>query len=130
MKAALETPEPLAALLAALPDGRRPILQAVHDVIRTAAPTLQPAVWNTMIGYGSYHYRYASGREGDWFVIGLANQKRYVSLYLCATVEGAYLPEANAQRLGKVSVGQELHPVPPTRRPRSRRGRRTGPRRR
>jgi len=100
------TPEPVAALLAALPDDRRPILQAVHDVIRTAAPTLHPAVWNTMIGYGSYHYRYASGREGDWFVVGLANQKRYVSLYLCATVDGGYLPEANAQRLGKVSVGK------------------------
>lgn len=63
-------------------------------------------MWSTMIGYGSHHYRYASGREGDWFVVGLANQKRYVSLYLCATVDGAYLPEANAQRLGKVSVGK------------------------
>lgn len=101
-----ETPEPVAEFLAALPDDRRPILQAVHDLIRTTAPTLQPAMWNAMIGYGSYHYRYASGREGDWPVIGLANQKRYVSVYLCATVDGAYLPEANAHRLGKVSVGK------------------------
>lgn len=100
------TPQPVAAFLAALPEDRRPILQAVHDVIRAAAPTLQPTMWNTMIGYGSYHYRYASGREGDWFVVGLANQKRYVSLYLCATVDGSYLAEANAQRLGKVSVGK------------------------
>ncbi len=59
-----------------------------------------------MLGYGSYHYRYATGREGDAFAIGLANQKQYVSLYLNATVDGAYLAETNAGRLGKVSVGK------------------------
>ena len=59
-----------------------------------------------MIGYGFMHYRYQSGREGDWFVVGLANQKQYVSLYLCAAIDGQYLAEANAARLGKVSVGR------------------------
>ena len=39
--------------------------------------------------------------------MGLASQKQYVSLYLCATVDGGYLAEENADRLGaKVSVGK------------------------
>ena len=59
-----------------------------------------------VIGYGSYHYRYASGREGNWFPIGLANNKQYVSLYICAADDDGYLAEANAGRLGKVSVGK------------------------
>jgi hypothetical protein len=75
-------------------------------VIRRAAPELKPFVLDKYLAYGPHHYRYASGREGDWFVVGLANQKRYVSVYLCAVVDGEYLAEANASRLGKVSVGK------------------------
>lgn len=89
-----------------LPPDRRPMIEAVHRLVREAAPDLTAAMWKNVIGYGTYHYRYASGREGDWFVIGLANQKRYVSLYICAAVNGEYLAEANADRLGKVSVGK------------------------
>ena len=82
------------------------MIEAVHQLVQEAAPDLTPAMWKNMIGYGTYHFRYASGREGDWFVIGLANQKRYVSLYICAAVNGEYLAEVNADRLGKVSVGK------------------------
>jgi hypothetical protein len=92
--------------LDSIPAKRRPIVATVHDVIRKAAPELEPPVWNDMLGYGKYHYRYASGREGDSYVVGLANQKRYVSLYLCGVVDGRYVAEANAERLGKVSVGK------------------------
>ena len=63
-------------------------------------------MWGKVIGYGSFHYRSKSGREGDWFPIGLANQKRYVSLYLCAADDDGYLAEANAERLGRVDVGK------------------------
>ena len=92
--------------IAGLPPDRRSMVEAVHEVIREAAPDLVPGMWKNIIGYGTYHYRSASGREGDWFVVGLANQKRYVSLYLCAVVDGEYLAEANADRLGQVSVGK------------------------
>jgi uncharacterized protein YdhG (YjbR/CyaY superfamily) len=92
--------------LAALPEDRRAVLTRVHEVIRTAAPELEPAVAGNMIGYGPFHYRYASGREGDTYVVALASQKRHVSLYLNAVVDGAYVAEANADRLGKVSVGK------------------------
>lgn len=87
-------------------------LREVDQVIQAAAPGLERVLaggmgGNPMIGYGMFHYKYASGREGDWPVVALANQKNYMSVYICAvTDDGAYIAEANADRLGKVSVGR------------------------
>ena len=93
--------------IASLPDGRREAVQAVHDAVRAAAPELEATMWSDrIISYGTFRYRYESGREGDWFPIGLANNKGYVSLYICAADENGYLAEQNADRLGKVSVGK------------------------
>jgi hypothetical protein len=100
------TPADVEAFIAALPPDRREAVEAVHEVVRAAVPDQEPHMWNNMIGYGRYPYRGASGRQGEWFAIGLANQKRYVSLYLCAGTEDGYLAEMNAKRLGKVSVGR------------------------
>lgn len=46
--------------------------------------TQKPAkMWGgSIIGFGNYHYKYASGREGDWFVLGLSPRKQQISLYL------------------------------------------------
>ena len=46
--------------------------------------TGEPAVmWGTaIIGYGSYHFVYASGREGDWMKTGFSPRKNYISVYL------------------------------------------------
>lgn len=60
----------------------------------------------TMIGYGMFHYKSVSGREGDWPVIGLANQKNYISLYICAIRDGKYLAELYGDKLGKVNNGR------------------------
>lgn len=94
------------AYLASLPTPRRHALSAIDKAIRTAAPDLKPHIMHGMLGYGMYHYKYASGREGDWFVVGLASQKHYMSLYICACDEKGYLAERNRHRLGKVSVGR------------------------
>ena len=48
----------------------------------------------------------ASGREGEWFLIGLAAGKAYYSLHICAGGEGGYLVERNAKKLGKVKTGR------------------------
>ena len=100
------SPQAVDDFIASLPDGRREMVRAVDGAIREAVPDLDVRMWGKFIGYGSYHYRYASGREGDWFPIGLANNKQYVSLYICAADDDGYLAEANADRLGKVSVGK------------------------
>jgi hypothetical protein len=92
--------------LDAIAEPRRTTVVAVHDAIRAALPELPVRLWGRIIGYGAYHYRYATGREGDWFPVGLANNKAYVSLYVVGVEDGRYLAEANQERLGKVSVGR------------------------
>ena len=43
----------------------------------------KPAVWGeSIIGFGTYHYKYPSGREGDWFLTGFSNRKNAITVYL------------------------------------------------
>lgn len=48
----------------------------------------------------------ADPREGDWFRIGLASQKAYISLYLCASDEDGYVAERYREQLPKASIGK------------------------
>ncbi len=42
-----------------------------------------PVLWgDAIIGFGIYHYRYASGREGDWFLTGFSPRKNIITLYM------------------------------------------------
>ena len=59
-----------------------------------------------MLGYGKFHYRYASGREGDTVLIGVADNEQAISLYVMAADEQGYLAEQYAPRLGKASCGK------------------------
>lgn len=44
---------------------------------------VSPHLWGkTIIGFGEYHYRYKSGREGDWFLTGFSPRKQALTLYL------------------------------------------------
>jgi uncharacterized protein YdhG (YjbR/CyaY superfamily) len=97
------TPE---AYIEALDEPRRSDVRRLHELIRAAAPELQPTTEFGMLGYGRYHYRYASGREGDATVVALASNKRYISLYVHSVLDGRYLAEAYAPQLPKASVGK------------------------
>jgi hypothetical protein len=45
----------------------------------------QPEMWgDSIVGFGSYHYKYESGREGDWFLTGFAPRKQNLTLYIMA----------------------------------------------
>lgn len=47
-----------------------------------------PVIWGgSVIGFGNYHYVYASGREGDWMVTGFSPRKAALSIYLMSGVE-------------------------------------------
>jgi hypothetical protein len=46
-----------------------------------------------MLAYGRWHYEYATGREGDWFRIGMASNKNYISLYISAGDKCGYIAE-------------------------------------
>lgn len=86
---------------------RKTAIASLHALISKTLPHLPATIQYNMIGYGSYHYRYATGREGDAPIIALASQKNYISIYAHAvTGEGKYLAEAYAHRLGKVNVGK------------------------
>jgi hypothetical protein len=92
--------------IAALAEPRRTDVAALDALIREHAPSLEPVVAGKMLGYGPFHYRYASGREGDTTLLGLASQKRYISLYVLCASGGRYLAESYAERLPKASVGK------------------------
>jgi Domain of unknown function (DU1801) len=59
-----------------------------------------------IIGYGEYTYKGRSGRKGSWFVVGLAAQKNYITVFVNAVEDGAYLTEQYADRLGKAKIGR------------------------
>ena len=63
-----------------------------------------PKMWGaTIVGFGSYHYRYASGREGDWPVVGFAPRKQNLVLYIMPgfTRYSALLAKLGKHRTGK-----------------------------
>lgn len=44
---------------------------------------IEPKMWgSTMVGFGDVHYKYESGREGDWFKVGFSPRKQNLTLYL------------------------------------------------
>ena len=103
MKAKPATPT---EYLANLPPEHKATVTTIHKAIRKALPQLKPVIGYGALGYGPYHYKYESGREGDTAVVGLASRKAGISLYIGGTGEAAGLLERNAKRLGKVSVGR------------------------
>ena len=64
----------------------------------------EPEMWgNSIIGFGSYHYKYASGREGDWFVTGFSPRKQNLTLYI---MSGFAEYNQLLSKLGKHSTGK------------------------
>jgi hypothetical protein len=92
--------------LAALAEPRRSDLVRLDALIRETVPTLAPFLCAGMLAYGPFHYRYASGREGDWFRVGVASNAQYVSLYACAGDERGYVAERYKDRLPKAKIGK------------------------
>ena len=64
----------------------------------------EPKMWGTsIIGFGSYHYKYASGREGDWFVTGFSPSKQNLTLYIMSGI--SKYPDL-LKKLGKFKTGK------------------------
>lgn len=85
---------------------RRSEVIELDKLITQSAPTLRAHFASNMLGYGSFHYKSRSGREGDWPVIALASQKNYISVYVCSVKDGKYIASEYTKKLGKVSVGK------------------------
>jgi hypothetical protein len=92
--------------IAAVDEAKRADLTKLHRFIRAALPDHKPCIVHGMIGYGEFHYRYASGREGDTARVVLASNKTGFSVYVSCIDENGYLAEQAKARLGKASVGK------------------------
>ncbi len=57
----------------------------------------------SIIGYGSYHYKYASGQEGDWMITGYSPRKQAITLYI---MPGFSNYDALMKKLGKHKTGK------------------------
>ncbi len=59
----------------------------------------EPMMWgDSMIGFGSYHYKYKSGREGEWFLAGFSPRKQSLTIYIMG---GLSHHEESLKHLGK-----------------------------
>jgi uncharacterized protein YdhG (YjbR/CyaY superfamily) len=92
--------------IASIPEPRKSEIIKLDKFIKETAPELKPHFAYNMLGYGSFHYKSKSGREGYWPVISLASQKNYISVYVCSVENGKYVAESYGEKLGKVSVGK------------------------
>lgn len=65
----------------------------------------KPVMWgDSIVGFGNYHYKYESGREGDWFLAGFSPRKQSMTIYMMGGYKGQ---DELLKKLGKYkkSVG-------------------------
>lgn len=105
MKGQLEVKTP-AEYMAAVDDTRRPDIAALDALIRKHVPELEPVIMNGMLGYGPFHYRYASGREGDGCKLSIASNTSYISLYCLAADAKGYVAERYVDQLPRARIGK------------------------
>ncbi len=64
---------------------------------------LEPKMWGaSIVGFGDVHYKYASGREGDWFKVGFSPRKQNLTLYI---MDGFPKYQELLGKLGKHKTG-------------------------
>ena len=92
------------AFLAAIPDAARREDCLRIKALMEAATGAPARMWGpAIVGFGVYHYRYESGREGDWMVTGFSPRKNDLTLYI---MPGFDRYEALMARLGKHKTGK------------------------
>jgi len=68
------------------------------------ATGVEPVMWgDSIIGFGTYHYKYASGREAEWFMTGFSPRVQNLTLYI---MDGFDEYDALLGKLGKHSTGK------------------------
>ena len=73
------------------------------EIMKEATQT-EPHMWGeAIVGFGSYHYHYATGREGDWFLTGFSPRKQNLTLYI---MTGFDYYDTLLGKLGKHTTGK------------------------
>lgn len=90
--------------LESIPDSQlRADAKAIAAMMESVTRT-KPKMWGTsIVGYGTQHYKYESGREGDWFRTGFSPRKDSLSVYITSGVE--QYPDL-LDKLGKYKTGR------------------------
>jgi hypothetical protein len=88
--------------LAGIDPKRRDDCMALRDIMQKITGD-KPRMWGpSLVGFGSYHFKYASGREGDWLVTGFAPRKQNLTLYI---MDGFARYDSLMKKLGKHTTG-------------------------
>ncbi len=101
-----KTGSSVAEFLASIPEeGQRKDSKELSKIM-TRITGDKPKMWGpSIVGFGDFHYRSPSGREGDWFKVGFSPRKQNLTLYLSLSdVASEY--DALLDRLGKHSTGK------------------------
>jgi len=89
-------------------EGRRKDCHIIVEMIEKITGE-KPKMWGPgIVGFGKYHYKYASGREGDSMLIGFSPRKQNLTLYLMAGYVSSEFPEYDEllKDLGKFKMGK------------------------
>ncbi len=76
---------------------------AIYHLMKETTQQTAKMWGTTIIGFGSYHFKYKSGREGDWFLTGYSPRKTAFSFYLMCDLTH---PKLNFEGLGKYRLGK------------------------
>jgi len=90
-------------LNAVTPDAKRAESFALKALLERASG-YSPRMWGpSIVGFGTYHYKYESGREGDFFITGFAPRKQNLVVYI---IPGFFPHSQLMDRLGKHKTGR------------------------
>ena len=91
------------AFLNAISDEQRRADAIAVAKMMAAATKTKPKMWGTsIVGFGTQHYKYASGREGDWFRTGFAPRKDQLTIYITSSFQ--QYPDL-MKKLGRYKTG-------------------------
>jgi hypothetical protein len=94
----------VAEFLASVTDAQRRADAQAMCALMAEVTGAQPQMWGSgIVGFGSYHYRYSSGREGDWPAVGLSPRKQALTVYVPEGFDGY---DELLARLGPHSTGK------------------------
>ena len=88
-----------------VPEDRKKDINFLHAFIQEAVPKLVPHYASNMIGYGSFSYVDSKKQKREWPIISLANQKNYITIYVCALIQDKAVAENYKKDLGKLTKG-------------------------
>ena len=87
--------------LKSFPEDRREDCYTILEIMKKATKA-EPKMWGTsIVGFGDYHYKYASGRENDWFITGFSPRVQNLTLYTLGGFDSELL-----KKLGKYKTGK------------------------